>query len=70
MVWRRRFQQRINGSEDPSVIAMNVALFPASLTDRAAIDLYADPYVSSDCAMGHQVHWVSAGSGTSVPGAG
>ncbi len=49
-------QQRINGSEDPSVIAMNVALFVASLTDRAAIDLYAELYVPSDRAMGHHVH--------------
>ena len=49
-------QQRINGSEDATVIARNVALFLASLTDRAAIDLYGELFVPSDRAMGHHVH--------------
>jgi dGTPase len=60
-LWAKRLllpwhvQQRISGSEDPSVIARNVALFLASLTDRAAIDLYAELFVPSDRAMGHHV---------------
>jgi dGTPase len=49
-------QQRINGSENATVIAKNVALFLASLTDRAAIDLYGELFIPSDRAMGHHVH--------------
>ena len=49
-------QQRINGSEDAAVIAENVAFFLASLTDRAAMDLYGELFVPSDRAMGHHVH--------------
>lgn len=48
-------QQRINGSDDTTAAARNVALFLASLTDRAAIDLYGELFVPSDRAMGHHV---------------
>lgn len=51
----RHIQQRINGSEDKTFIAKNVAFFLASLTDRGAIDLYSELFVPSDRAMGHHV---------------
>jgi len=49
-------QQRINGSHDAAAVAHNVAVFLAGLTDRAAMDLYAELFVPSDRAMGHHVH--------------
>ncbi len=48
-------QQRINGTPDRSSIAHEVAFFLASLTDRGALDLYAELFVPSDRAMGHHV---------------
>ena len=48
-------QQRINGSADVSAVVREVAFFLASLTDRGALDLYAELFVPADRAMGHHV---------------
>jgi len=49
-------RQRINGSGESGTVKHEVAFFLASLTDRGAMDLYAELFVPSDRAMGHHVH--------------
>ena len=51
----RYVQQRLKGSPSAGSVKREVAFFLASLTDRAAIDLYAELFVPSDRAMSHHV---------------